>query len=136
MHARSTTWPMNETRDPGGAHTVGMSLVPAGRACTSASAFASSRLSQCVSCYKNPKKTRAQAPEPAACHFLGLRKPRKQRPKIAEITVSREPSKPIQPESKENRKFSGRSAVAQKDSRYNSNTNPNFFQVALSPRRA
>src|SRR5438874_2697462 len=47
---------------------------------------------------------------------------------MAEMVVSREPSRPIQPASGEGRKFSGSNAVAQKATAYHSNGNSKRFQ--------
>src|SRR5204862_7941060 len=82
---------------------------------TNTSECSSSRLSHDVSWYRNTKKTPAQIPNPAKCHFRGLMPPSRQRPKMAEIVVSRDASNPIHPPSGDGRKFSGTSAVAQND---------------------
>src|SRR6266850_6332667 len=132
MHARSTAWPTNDIREPGGAHTVAMTRVPGGRLPTSRSALASSRLIQPVSWYRNAKKTIAHAVNPARCHFRGLSNPSTHNPKIAEINVSRDPSSPIHPPSVDGRKFSGSSAVAQNATAYNSNGSSNLLHLEPS----
>src|SRR6266403_4639772 len=132
MHARSTAWPTNVIREPGGAHTVAMTRVPVGRLLTNCSALASSRLIHPVSWYKNVKNTIAPTPNPARCHFLGLSNPSTHNPEIADIVVSREPSSPIHPPSGDGRKFSGSNAVAQKATTYNSNGSSNLLHVKPS----
>src|SRR6266850_5842114 len=132
MHARSTAWPTNDIREPGGAQTVAITRVPGGRLLTSCSALASTRLIQPVSWYRNAKKTIAHAPNPARCHFRGLSDPRTHNPKMADIVVSRDPSSPIHPPSIDGRKFSGSSAVAENATRYNSNGSSNPLHVEPS----
>src|SRR5712664_2892027 len=129
MQARSTAWPTNDIREPGGAQTVAITRVPGGRLPTSGSALASSRLIQPVSWYRNAKKTIAHALNPARCHFRGLSKPSTHNPNIADIVVSREPSSPIHPPSGEGRKFSGSNAVAQNATAYNSNSSSNLLHL-------
>src|SRR5579863_9666154 len=107
MQARSAMWPMKETRESGGAQIVAMTLVPNGRLLMRPSAFASMRLRTVVSWYRKAKKTIAQAPKAARCHFLGLRQANRQSPKTAVIAVRREASSPIQPPEIEGRRFSG-----------------------------
>src|SRR6266404_3859741 len=132
MHARSTAWPTNVIREPGGAHTVAMTRVPGGRLLTNRSALASNRLIHPVSWYRNAKNTIAPTPNPARCHFLGLSNPSTHNPKIAEIVVSREPSTPIHPPYGDGRKFSGSSAVAQNATAYNSNGSSNRLHIKPS----
>src|SRR5437868_11801963 len=55
-----------------------------------------------------------------------------QRPKMAEIVVSRDPSNPIHPPSGDGRRFSGRSPVAQNVTAYNSNGNWNCRHQSFS----
>src|SRR6267142_624950 len=132
MHARSTAWPTNAIREPGGAQTVAITRVPGGRLPTSCSALASSRLIQPVSWYRNVKKTIAHALNPARCHFRSLTNPSTHNPNIADIVVSREPSSPIHPPSGEGRKFSGSNAVAQNATTYNSNGSSNLLHFEPS----
>src|SRR5260370_26031399 len=58
--------------------------------------------------------------------------PRTQRPKTAEIVVSREPSSPIHPPSGDGRRFSGINAIAQNVTAYNSNGNSNCRHQSFS----
>src|SRR6266850_110202 len=132
MQARSTAWPTNGIREPGGAHTVAMTRVPGDRLLTNCSALASSRLIHPVSRYRNAKNTTAPTANPARCHFLGLSNPSTPNPKIADIVVSREPSSPIHPPSGDGRKFSGSSAVAQNATTYNSNGSSNLLHLEPS----
>src|SRR5580704_10985745 len=103
---------MKETREPGGAQMVAITLVPNGKLLTRRWASDSIRFSASVSWYKKAKKTIAQAPKPARCHFLGVRPPSRHSPKIAVMVVKREASSPIQPPVRDGRKFSGKQATA------------------------
>src|SRR6267143_1356000 len=132
MQARSTAWVINAIRDSAGARMVTITLVPGDKSATNFSAFPSSRFTHPVSWYRNAKKTKAQKPKPARCHLRGFSLPRTQRPKIAEMVVSLEPSKPIQPPCREGRRFSGSSAVAQNVTTYNSNGNWNCRHHSFS----
>src|SRR5215472_9397457 len=127
---------MNGIREPGGASMVTMTRVPGARPLVTPSAFASRRFNDPVSWYRKAKKISAQTPKPARCHLRGLRDPRTQRPKIAEMVVSREPSRPIQPASGDGRRFSGSNAVAQKATAYHSKGNSSRFQKPGSRGRA
>src|SRR6266436_934191 len=120
MHARSAMCPTKETREPGGAQMVAITLVPKGRRLTRRSAVNSIRFKTSVSLYKKAKKTIAHAPKPARCHFLGFRQPIRQRPKMAVIAVRREASRPIQAPVIDGRKFSGNIATPTIATRYNS----------------
>src|SRR5580658_2634493 len=132
MQARSTRWPMKETRESGGAQTVPITLVPNGNRATKRSAADSMRFKTSVSWYKKLKKTMAHAPKPTRCHFLDFRQPITQSPKMAVIAVRREASSPIQPPVIDGRKFSGKSATATSAIRYNSPGRRNDCQNDVS----
>src|SRR5208282_5936554 len=99
-------------------------------------ALDSIRFKMSVSWYKKAKKTIAQTPKPARCHFLGFRQPSRQRPKTAVIAVNREASNPIQPPEIEGRKFSGSRATAITAITYNSAGSRKDCQKEVSRRRA
>src|ERR1700721_2622404 len=111
MHARSTMWPIKETRESGGAQTVAITRVPNGSPLTICSALDSMRFKSSVSVYKKVKKKSAHAPKPARCHFLGFRQPIRHSPNMAVIAVSREASNQIHPPEIDGRKFSGSRAT-------------------------
>src|SRR5277367_5736851 len=120
MQARSTMWPIKETRESGGAQTVAITRVPNGSPPTICSALDSMRFKSSVSVYKKVKKKIAHVPKPASCHLLGFREPIRQSPNMAVIAVSREASNPIQPPEIDGRRFSGSRATATMAMKYNS----------------
>src|SRR5258708_19474148 len=74
----------------------------------------------------------AEIPNRAKCTFRDCIPPNTQRPKIAEIVVSRDPSSPIHAPSGDSRRFSGISIVAQTVTAYNSKGNSNCRHHSFS----
>ena len=107
-------------RESGGDSMVGITRVPAGSAAVMDSAWDSRRFNAAVSAKRRAKKNAAQARVATKAHFLGCRQLRMHRPKMAEMTVKRETSRPIQAAEMERRASWGRRDVAQKATAYSS----------------
>src|SRR5450432_1833378 len=120
MQARSTTWWIKGMRESGGEPMVGITRVPEGRTAVIDSACDSRRFNAAVSAKSSAKKNAAQARVATEAHFLGCRQLRMHRPKMAEMTVKRETSRPIQEAEAERRASWGKRDMAQKATRYSS----------------